>query len=109
MTCEMTVLARVGGNLWPCVFWAMSCTPSVGETPGFAYLETCVHFCLLVFPVLCLWTSLDPLVGANDGSTEVRRVAPAVGLSAFAVEDAGPSIVGRRKLPAQARVDHRQC
>lgn len=46
---------------------------------------------------------------ANDGSTEVRRVALAVGLSAFAVKDAGLLIVEQRKLPEWARVGHHRC
>ena len=48
---------------------------------------------LTVFPALCLWISLGRQVAASDGSTEVRMVDLAVGLSAFVEEDAGPSIV----------------
>ena len=62
----------------------------------------------MVFPALCLSTSLDPLVVANDGSREGRRVALAVGLSAFAVEGAGRSIVEQRKLPEREREDRHQ-
>ena len=53
----------------------------------------CGHSCLTVFPALCLWTCLGRPVVANDGSTEARRVALGVGLSAFAEEDAGLLIV----------------
>lgn len=56
-----------------------------------------MHCDLTVFPALCLWSSLAHLVVANDGSTEVRRVALAAGLSVFAVEDAGPLVVKRWK------------
>lgn len=53
----------------------------------------------MVFPAPYLWTSLAPLVAANDGSTEVTMAALAVGSSAFAVEDAALPIVKWRKLP----------
>lgn len=46
---------------------------------------------------------------ANDGNKVAKRVALAVGLSAFAVEDAGLSVAMRRKLPDWAHVDHHQC
>ena len=49
----------------------------------------CVHSCLRVFPALCLWTCLGRQGVASDGSTEARKVALGVGLSAFAEEDAG--------------------
>lgn len=69
----------------------------------------CAHSWLTVFLALCLSTSLDHLVVANDGSTEVTTAALAVGWSAFAGEDAGWSIVEQRKLPERAHVDHRRC
>ena len=45
---------------------------------------------------------------ASDESTTVRTVALAVGLSAFAAQDAGLSIVERRKFPEQTRAGHHQ-
>lgn len=63
--------------------------------------------CLMVFPAPCPWTWLDRQVVANDGSTEVRRVL-AVGLSAFAEEDAGRLIVEWWKSPGRAHVDRHQ-
>lgn len=57
-----------------------------------------MHSCRMAFPALCLWTSLGHLVAANDGSIEVTTVALAVGLSAFAVEDVGRSVVEQPKL-----------
>ena len=45
---------------------------------------------------------------ANDESTKVRTVALAVGWSAFVVQDAGLSVVERRKFPEQKRVGHHQ-
>lgn len=107
--CERMVLARVGGTLSPCASWAKWCTPSAGEILGVACLEMCAHSCLMVFLALCLWTCLAPRAVANDESTEVKRVALAVGLSAFAVEDAGLLIVERRKFPEWAHVDHHRC
>ena len=87
------MLVRVGGTLSLCAFWAKSCIRSAGENLEVAYLAMCVHSCLRVFPALCLWTCLGRQVVANDGSTEAKRVALGVGLSAFAEEDAGLLIV----------------
>lgn len=66
----------------------------------------CAHSYQTAFPALCLSTSLGHLVVANDGSTKGRTVALVAGLSAFAVADAGRSIVEPRKTPEWAHVDH---
>ena len=68
-----------------------------------------MHSSRKVFPALCLWISLGRQVVANDGSTEVRMVDLVVGLSAFVVGDAGPSIVECSKLPEEVHVNHHQC
>ena len=90
---EMTVLALVGGTQWPCAFWARSCTRSAGENLGVACLEMCLYSCLTVFLVPCLSSFPGHPVVANDESIKVRMAALAVGLSAIAEGDAGPSTV----------------